>query len=291
MCYFSDEEKRKAMRGTFSAQDIEQIAGGLFHRALKLQIGCGAEPAIYKDLPAIVRVGSKYKVPYISLTTNGSLLTRERLMELAEAGLHEITISAHGTLKETYEYFMENGKFSDFERLLRDFIPLKAAYPTLKIRLNYTMNEDNIEELSRFWKTFEGIPIDILQLRPIQEIGHSAYHNFNLGKIHDLFDRVITPLVASCRERGVMCLYPEKQNLVMLEKETEDTGLDLENFTYCYVSPRGCWESDFDFHTDTFETYSKRTGLARKILRTAFKRRKTSRQKGNLTRKMNYTID
>ena len=42
MCYFSDEEKRKEMHGILSEQDMETIAKALFHRALKLQIGCGA---------------------------------------------------------------------------------------------------------------------------------------------------------------------------------------------------------------------------------------------------------
>ena len=57
MCYFSDDEKRKEMHGNLTKQDMENIAEALFHRALKLQIGCGAEPSLYKNLVEIVRLG------------------------------------------------------------------------------------------------------------------------------------------------------------------------------------------------------------------------------------------
>lgn len=33
MCYFSDEQKRKSLRGTLKYEEIEAIAGSLFHRA------------------------------------------------------------------------------------------------------------------------------------------------------------------------------------------------------------------------------------------------------------------
>ena len=54
MCYFSDPEKRKTYRGSFTQEDITRIAQSLFHRALKLQIGCGAEPTLYKVLDQVI---------------------------------------------------------------------------------------------------------------------------------------------------------------------------------------------------------------------------------------------
>ena len=91
MCYFSDEEKRKSLRGTLKYEEIEAIAGSLFHRALKLQIGCGAEPTLHKDLVKIIALGKRYNVPYVSLTTNGNLLTKKQLAVAVENGLDELT--------------------------------------------------------------------------------------------------------------------------------------------------------------------------------------------------------
>ena len=144
MCYFSDEEKRKEMHGILSEQDMETIAKALFHHALKLQIGCGAEPSLYKNLTGIVRLGKQYNVPYISLTTNGNLLTKEQLFSMAEAGLDEITLSTHGIRKETYEHLMTNGKYDLFLQLLdnlnsavfflvRKFYMLRCLFGTLYV--------------------------------------------------------------------------------------------------------------------------------------------------------------
>lgn len=119
MCYFSDEEKRKSLRGTLKYEEIEAIAGSLFHRALKLQIGCGAEPTLHKDLVKIIALGKQYNVPYVSLTTNGNLLTKEQLAVAVENGLDELTLSAHGFTRETYEHLMTNGKFDLFRRAAR----------------------------------------------------------------------------------------------------------------------------------------------------------------------------
>ena len=98
MCYFTDKEYVKKLKGVFTNLQLSRIAEVFFSRALKLQIGCGTEPTLYKDLPSIVRLGKKYKVPYISLTTNANLLNDKKIEDLLIAGLDEFTISLHGVL-------------------------------------------------------------------------------------------------------------------------------------------------------------------------------------------------
>lgn len=291
MCYFSDEEKRKEMHGMLSIEEIETIAKALFHRALKLQIGCGAEPSLYKNLTEIVRLGKQYQVPYISLTTNGNLLTKEQLYEMAEAGLNEITLSTHGIRKETYEYLMTNGKYELFLQLLANLKEVKSHYPNFKIRVNYTMNEDNTEELKDFWNVFGEIPLDILQLRPVQEIGNSEYQNFSLTKISQRLDSVVTPLVEECKQRNIICMAPEQKNLETLEQEAPDKDKTFEELTYCYVSALSCWSEDFDFHTETFESYSRRKRMGMYILRKLFEKTDGKLDKSkHVTRKMNYSV-
>ncbi|MDR0700787.1 MAG: radical SAM protein, partial [Tannerella sp.] len=160
MCYFSDEEKRKNYRGSFRFEDIERIAKALFERALKLQIGCGAEPTLHKDLIKIIALGKQYKIPYISLTTNGNLLTKELISDAAEAGLNEITLSTHGLTKKTYEHLMTNGRFDLFRQTLQYIKEVKTLYPKFKLRINYTINNDNLEELSHIWEII-GNEVDI----------------------------------------------------------------------------------------------------------------------------------
>ena len=72
MCYFTDENYVKKTKGIFPKEDLSILADKMFGRALKLQIGCGTEPTLYKDLAQIVSLGKAHKVPYISLTTNAN---------------------------------------------------------------------------------------------------------------------------------------------------------------------------------------------------------------------------
>ncbi|MGB5418359.1 radical SAM protein, partial [Algibacter sp.] len=101
MCYFTDAEYVKKLKGQFNDQEIERVAETVFNRALKLQVGCGTEPTLYKKLPELIALGKKYHVPYISLTTNANLLTEEKIEALLKAGLNEFTISLHGVKKES----------------------------------------------------------------------------------------------------------------------------------------------------------------------------------------------
>lgn len=254
MCYFSDEEKRKSLRGTLKYEEIEAIAGSLFHRALKLQIGCGAEPTLHKDLVKIIALGKQYNVPYVSLTTNGNLMT--------------------------------NGKFDLFRRLLADVAEIKKQHPQFKLRINYTINNDNLEELNRIWEVV-GDELDILQLRPIQKIGESEYQDFDLTNIYARYDAILVPLIEECRRKHIICLAPDKQNIIVLEENDADDN-SIEKITYCYVSPQECWQDDFDYRTETFESYAAAHHMGRKLLWKVFGRK--ARRKADVTRKMNYNI-
>lgn len=254
MCYFSDEEKRKSLRGTLKYEEIEAIAGSLFHRVLKLQIGCGAEPTLHKDLVKIIALGKRYNVPYVSLTTNGNLMT--------------------------------NGKFDLFRRLLADVAEIKKQHPQFKLRINYTINNDNLEELNRIWEVV-GDELDILQLRPIQKIGESEYQDFDLTNIYARYDAILVPLIEECRRKHIICLAPDKQNIIVLEENDADDN-SIEKITYCYVSPQECWQDDFDYRTETFESYAAAHHMGRKLLWKVFGRK--ARRKADVTRKMNYNI-
>ena len=286
MCYFSDEEKRKTYKGILKYEDIELIADRLFHRALKLQIGCGAEPTVYKDWIRIVELGKRKNIPYISLTTNGNLLTKDQLLLSAEKGLNELTLSVHGLTRKTYESMMVNGKFDLFLDLLSYIPEVKAAYPGFKLRLNYTVNKDNIDELIKLWDVF-GDLIDILQMRPVQKIGETEYNDFDLSFFNEKYDSVIQPVIDECRRRNIVCIAPGKENLSAL-KDTKDKDVVIEEATYCYVSAQGCWKDDFDYHKDSFESFSSKHKLGKKLFAGIFKRKEN--KDVIVTRKMNYDI-
>ena len=287
MCYFSDETKRKTYKGSLNDEDIKLIAKKLFHRALKLQIGCGAEPTIYADWVEIVKLGKQMNVPFISLVTNGSLLTKEQLMQAVESGLDEIVISTHGLTQETYEFMMTNGNFELFCNIITCIADIKKKNPTFKLRINYTLNKDNIDELNNIWN-IAGNAMDILQIRPVQKIGETVYNCFDLDFIIEKYDTILLPVIERCRKQNIICIAPDKKNILAL-KNTKEKNRLIEKATYCYVSPQGCWQENFDYHKDSFESFSSKYKLARRLFCSIFKH--TNNEEISVSRKMNYNIN
>lgn len=294
MCYFSDPETRKEMRGLFSLGDLKAIAKSVYPRTMKLQIGCGAEPTVSGNLAEIIRMAKQEGVPYVSITTNGNLLTLKKLLDLQEAGLDELTISAHGFTKETYENLMTNGRFERFLDLLNSLRVIRQADPTFNIRLNFTINEDNVAELPLIKNVFKGVYPNEIQLRPIQNLGKSAYHNFSLKKLISGYDQYIRPVAEFCQENNIVCIYPTKENLENLQNENDESdshvNKTVDSLIYLYLSPYKGWNNDFNPYNETFDDYCKRTHRVKSILREVFSFHNNKVKEDGKTKMLNYSV-
>ena len=284
MCYFSDPEKRKNMKGVFKKEDLPEIAGALFHRALKLQIGCGAEPSLFQYNKELVSLEKQYKIPYISMTTNANLFSPDDWLELAEAGIDEFTLSVHGVTKKTYEYFMAGASYEKFSEAMKMLTAIKETHPKLKIRLNYTINKDNLEELQTFFDLFGDYKFDILQLRPIQSLGDTEYKDFSWEEIYNQYEPIIERLKQQCHERGIACIAPAKADLL---REARGNSPVVE-MTYCYINPRYVWRPDFNPAIDTYESYAKKKQLSKTYFKNIFHPQKSTE---NETRRLNYELN
>ncbi len=264
-CYFSDDEKRKELKGVFKPEEINKIASAFFSRAIRLQIGCGAEPTLYKYNPELIRLGKKYKVSYISLTSNANLLTNESIINLLDAGLDELTISIHGVTKETYENLMTNASFDKLMEVMQFLTDLKPKYPKFKLRLNFTINNQNVEELINFFDVYGKFKMDILQLRALRNIGGKIRSVDTTNDFKVMFKNALFKLKAECKKRNVAFIKPDE---FLAEN---DESAEPESASYCNISPRTVWQTDFEFENETFNSYSKRTKYASKLFRSIFK--------------------
>ena len=237
MCYFSDPVRRAELHGRMTAEQLERLAARLFPRALKLQIGCGAEPTLYKALPEVVALGKKHGVPYVSITTNGQLLTDALLRELIAAGLDEVTLSLHGLTRATYEELMPGARFDRFEELCGALAAAKADSPALRIRLNYTMNSRNTAELALLPDLLQSLPADVVQLRPVQRIGDSAWQDFSTRAVRENYDSLLRPLATRLKEEGVTVLMPDVADLDALDTAPSPVEAALHRLTYLNVEP------------------------------------------------------
>lgn len=295
MCYFSNADERKKRRGRLTKEQIDHIAQSLFSRTLKLQIGCGAEPSLDMDGTLhLVRQGKRCGVPYIAMTSNAVLLTYERLYELVEAGLDELTISLHGVHRETYQNLMgETADYDAFLNVLQAIKKVKETFPAFDVRVNYTMNADNVDELADFDRLFDSIPINQLQLRPIRRIGESDYTNFDLTHVSECLETVVRPLAERCRQRGMTVLFPEHIHIERFEKTAQTSPREnlIPLFTYINITPMSYPRHDIHMEEETYEDYCRRKHIGRRLFKSIFASQKAcANEEQSLTNSLNYDI-
>lgn len=289
MCYFSDPEKQKEMKGSLNRKEIEAFARSLFGYALRLQIGCGAEPTLSKETLHLIELGKAYKIPFISLITNGNLLSYEDIKSYAQAGLNELTLSLHGTTRNTYEYLMERGCFDKFLHLLEGADKVKKQYPSLQIRINYTLNEDNLADLTLLPQLIAPYTIDKVQIRPVQKIGESVYNNFSMQQLIDNYETIIAPVQKQLIDRKITLLCPSKEKMAITHQPPRKLDMLFEEFTYYYLSPKSWGKEDIDFRTTSFYTYASQRRVLQQILKAIAMPNNTYQEKdANTTKKLNY---
>lgn len=283
MCYFTDADYVKKLKGQFSETELQRVAEVIFSRALKLQIGCGTEPTLYKNLPELVALGKQYRVPYISLTTNANLLTEEKIEALVKAGLNEFTISLHGVTQTTYEGFMKKASYEKFHSAFKAFAKLKKQYD-FKVRINYTFNKDNFYELKHFFEHFDGKSFDILQIRPIQKIGNTEYHDFDLEPLREDYPKLIQDIRIACKTHNITLLATDETP----KKNAVNASSFIFDYTFCYVSPQNFWKKGFDWKTQSFNEFSKTIGWRKELFANIFRSKTKIKSRYN---RLNYNIE
>ncbi len=256
MCYFSDPSFNTNRGPALTREEIAGIAGAFFKNAMRVQIGCGAEPSLYKYNPDIIRLAKKVGVGYVSFTSNVNLLNKSAIEELLQAGLDELIVSMHGVTKETYERMMKKASFEKFHQVLHDIALLKKQYPGFKLRINYTINPENLPELRFFFDVMGDYGIDILQLRPIRRLGDTEYADFDLTPFEQEYHMIIRKLNEECKARNIVCLSSGD-----LKGKENNQGVAVVDYSYCYISPGHIGDHDFRLGVESWRSYSKRTGF------------------------------
>jgi molybdenum cofactor biosynthesis enzyme MoaA len=267
MCYFSDNEwlEHNPVK-RFSDDEIRRLADMFFPQAMQLHIGCATEPTVYKGYPSLVTLAKQYKVPFIGFTTNGQLLTRTNIRLMVEAGLDEITLSTHGIEKDTYEKLMKGASFEMYHRNLRAIFELKCELGKKKpaIRINYTVNPDNLSELRGFFDRFGDYNITTLQVRPIVDLGNTDYRNKNLKEHREEYNDIVDFLISECRRRGVFLLV---NRLDPGYEQSNKFAVVYDKAVLRYLGPGRVWKDGFDFKSETYRQHLYRTGYRRELLK------------------------
>jgi len=264
MCYFSDEKfLPPGPVRRFSREDVERLGGQFFPLALQVHIGCGTEPTMYKGYAGLVALARRHKVPFIGFTTNAQLLTAPHLRTMIESGLTEITLSTHGVHKETYERLMVGASWETYHANVRMLCDLKkelgVANP--RLRINYTVNSSNLRELRQFFTRFDDYDISVLQIRPMDNIGDTAYHWEDLSSVAGEYHDIVGELQQQCRDRGIRLMAGEPE----VQAENKYATV-YETAVLRVLNPNTVWREDYDFRNQTYRQYLRKAGFRREVL-------------------------
>lgn len=198
----------------------------------------------------------------------------------------------HGTTKAIYEELMPGANYECLLALIKELRDVKHKYPGFKLRVNYTVNSLNIVDLkdNKFWDLWgEDFWPDIVQIRPVQNMGDTEWNDFDLTPIKENYDFTIGAISRRCSELGITCIVPSLSDIDAVSTPQDGASALIEDLTYCYVSPQSCYHADFDASSDTYESYHRRKHTVRRLLRMVFRPSSATRER-NASKKLNYHV-
>ena len=265
MCYFSNPDWVDGNTGRrLNAEELRAVADAFFPEALLVYIGCGFEPTVYKGYPEIVRLAKERGVRFVSLVTNGQLLTEEAVSQLIGYGLDEIVVSAHGVRPDTYHRFMPRASHEKLHRNLDMLTRLRRASgrETPVLRINYTVNRENLEELPELLEAFAAYDLRCLQVRPITNQDGAVFAGYELDGCLDTYRRVMAQVAMQCAEAGVTLMSNMEDPTI---RQANPHAVVYENAVLRTISPNLVWRDGLH-RAEDYRAFKRSIGFRRRLL-------------------------
>jgi MoaA/NifB/PqqE/SkfB family radical SAM enzyme len=198
-------------------------------------------------------------------------------------GVDEIILSAHGVKKSTYEKFMTGASYEKLHEVLGHLKTITERSGNNRkpsIRINYTVNPDNLKELKDFFEVFGDYCINILQVRPIMDIG-GKYRRQITEELLPQYNDTIWILREECRKRHVKLLA---NTLDASYKEVSNDS-DIAELVDTYISPKTAQQLSIEWENCTFQKFRMADRWTSRLLKALFRK---SNGQGWMNRSLKY---
>lgn len=146
MCYVHDAADKDIAGRELSAQQWISLATQARDMGMVFALLTGGEPFIRQDFFDIYRGFAKLGI-YLSINSNGSLITKEVRQELLKNPPLRMNISLYGGSNETYRQMCGQPAF---DQVLENIIALKEA--GIDVRLNHSITPYNRHDLQQIYE-------------------------------------------------------------------------------------------------------------------------------------------
>lgn len=187
---------------------IGEVAGAGRGHVQYVRFASDGEPLLNKAIYAMLAEAVARSGTFVSLTTNGTLLTPSRIDQLIATGVHLVDISIDAFTAETYAKIRVRGDLAvtrgNVERLIAR---IRESGSNMRVAVSYIEQPGNCHETAdfeRFWT-------------------NAGAHSVAIRRLHSASGAVI-PVAAVMRQQGAIkprtpCVYPWER-VVLTPRET-----------------------------------------------------------------------
>lgn len=133
---------------------------------------CGGEPFVWPDLFDIIGKLRNGGVPVVSLVTNASLVTPERLAKAVDAGLNNIQISWDGNTPEDHAVSRPTTK--SWNRARDAIIACVECGAFNPVAVSFIPNRFNVGAFEQFCEMVAGLGVGSIRCQPLMACGRGA---------------------------------------------------------------------------------------------------------------------
>jgi MoaA/NifB/PqqE/SkfB family radical SAM enzyme len=192
MCYSPNMKRRKHFMKISEFRNI--LGEAIRHGIRELGLYTTGEAFLHPKAVEFVRIAKReMQIPYVYITSNGTLLTPKKADGIIEAGLDSLNLSIDGASKETYEKIRLGG---NFDKLLANLRYLRArrdaAGSTMRICITCVVMRTNERELGDFHAIFGALADEII----FQPVSNMA------GQMVDQWESLLPPSIRETYRRA-----------------------------------------------------------------------------------------
>lgn len=177
------------------------------------------DPLLSQDIVQIIKyIKSKNKKNTILLTTNGTLLTKEKSEEIIANNVDKIVISAHSADRKKYEDVTGVDMLEKVEENIKNLIEIKkkSKKNTSRIYLRMVVPNKNSEDVKIFRDRWRKYPITV-DVRELHNYGGKIENNFSKStpiKRYPCYHLWFSPGIAWDGEVSICCDDLERQAVI-----------------------------------------------------------------------------
>lgn len=198
----------RSLSAALAAKAVTEVATTGRGHVQYVRFASDGEPLLHRGLFPMVADAVQRSGTFVTLTTNGTLLTAARIEALLETGVNLVDVSVDAFSAETYARIRQRGDLAvtrgNVERLLQRISAMRVS---TRVAVSYIEQPDNLHETEAFRDYWTG----------------AGAHSVAIRRLHSASGAVI-PVAEVMRRRAVTetrrpCVYPWER-IVVTPRET-----------------------------------------------------------------------